>query len=73
MNMKRCVLSGGGEAVHEVHRQGVQSQEDAVAETVWRVWGQDKRGHQVSCVVCVCVFILTYGHLLLLGAQRMHC
>ena len=35
------VCSGGGEAVHEVHQQGVQSEADAVAEAVRRVRGQN--------------------------------
>ena len=41
-------LPDRGQALHEVHQPGVQSEAHAVAETDGRVWSQDLHGDQVS-------------------------
>lgn len=49
---KSCVHSSlfpdWGQAVYAVYQQRVQSEEDALQETVWSVWGQNRGCHEVS-------------------------
>ena len=44
----RLSLSDRGQAIHEVHQPGVQSEAHAFTETHGRVWSQDLHGDQVS-------------------------